>query len=99
MTPGSVAVDRVELARELEAQGVNPDVAMKGRITIHAIVRRACVKCGRPQITTPTAVGCACVGGPFGAVENRGVISDSGPRSFFVRPFWLLTQAIKKRFA
>lgn len=97
MKSGTVTVDRTELARALAASGLDPDVAMKSRITINAIVRRACTKCGLPQITAPGASEtCSCIGGPFGAVENLGVVSDSGPRRFLARQWWKVTQAFKR---
>lgn len=96
MTTGTVEVNRAELAKALEAAGLDPTVAMKGRITINAVVRRACTRCGLPHISTDGAVACSCDGGPFGPVENLGVVSDSGPRGFLARQWWKLGQSFKR---
>jgi hypothetical protein len=95
---GTLTVDRNELANALERAGLNPDVAMKGRITINAVVRRACAECGLPQVATPELpVHCCCIGGPKGAIENLGVISDSGPRRFLPRTIWRVRNLLKGR--
>jgi hypothetical protein len=114
MAEGKVQVDRATLKTMLmEQHGMTEEaagrVAMRARITIEAVVHRACKRCGgytapnhmrirRPE-EDPNTYPCTCIAGPLAKVEDKGVISDSGPRKLFPRLLWRAKEAIKRRAA
>jgi hypothetical protein len=113
MTSGELQVDRRALKAMLVEQGMTEeaagDVALRARITIQAIVHRACRRCGgytapaqlriRRAEAEPTTYPCTCREGPLLTVEDKGVVSDSGPRKLFPRLLWRAQEAIKRRAA
>jgi hypothetical protein len=107
-------VDRAALKQQLMSQhGLSDEeagkVAMRARITINAVVHRACTNCGgytapgllgiRRAEEDPATYPCTCIQGPRNRVENRGVVSDSGPRKLLPRLLWRAKQAINRRAA
>jgi hypothetical protein len=96
-------VDRPALKKLLmEQHGLSDEqasnIAMRGRITIEAVVHRHCERCGGATVETAAPkVRCTCPEGPMRKIENRGVVSDSGPRKVFPRLLWRAKEAIKRR--
>jgi hypothetical protein len=113
MTKGELQVDRRALKAMLIEQGMTEqaagNVALRARITIQAVVHRACKRCGgytapnqlriRRAELDPNTYPCTCLAGPLLEVEDRGVVSDSGPRKLFPRLLWRAQEAIKRRAA
>jgi hypothetical protein len=113
MTEGELQVDRKALKAMLVQQGMTEatagNVALRARITIQAVVHRACVRCGgysapnllqiRRAESDPATYPCTCPEGPLMKVEDKGVVSDSGPRKLFPRLLWRAQEAIKRRAA
>jgi hypothetical protein len=103
-------VDRTALKKLLTEQGMPEEqagkIAMRARITIDAVVHRACERCGgytAPQLLavrraeeSPATYPCTCMEGPRNKIERRGVVSDSGPRKAIPRLLWRAKEAIKR---